>query len=163
MTRDVLVKIEDGIFSYRVAGILIRNGRVLLQHPVGETIYAFPGGHVNFGETSQAALIREYKEEVGADIILSRLAWIIEIFFPWGEKRCHQICFYYLVSLRDETQIPLQGKFLLPDEEERKISNLEFCWTAISALDTLEVYPIEAKEKLLNLSDGIEHWVYKQA
>ncbi len=162
MPKDILFKIDDWIFSYRVAGILIHNGRILLQRPVGESSYAFPGGHVNLGETSQEALIREFKEEVLADIIPNRLMWMVENFFPWGEKRCHQVSLYYLVSLLDETQISLDGTFLLPDEEERKVSNLEFSWHRLPDLDALEVYPIEAKEKLLHPSDCIEHWVYKQ-
>ncbi len=53
MPGDILVKIDDGIFSYRVAGILVRHGMVLLQHPLDDPIYAFPGGHVKLGETSE--------------------------------------------------------------------------------------------------------------
>ncbi len=157
-----MFKFDEGIFSYRVAGILARNGLVLLQHPPGDPSYAFPGGHVNLGETSQEALIREFKEEIGTEIVPGRLLWIVENFFPWGEKRCHQISLYYEVSLVDERQIPLQGKFLAQDEIFGQQVKLEFCWTPISSLDKLEVYPVEAQDKLLHPADGIEHWVYHQ-
>ena len=49
--QDILFRTNDYIFSYRVAGILIRDGKVLLQKPTNDTGYAFPGGHVGFGET----------------------------------------------------------------------------------------------------------------
>lgn len=49
---DILFKTENYMFSYRVAGIIIRDGKVLLQKPTNDTGYAFPGGHVELGETT---------------------------------------------------------------------------------------------------------------
>ncbi len=163
--RDILINMEEGIFSYRVAGILIRNGMVLLQHPLNDPFHAFPGGHIRFGETSQEALIREFKEEVMADILPVRLVWVIESYFPlaiWAERRWHQICLYYLVSLCDERQMPLEGRFEMPDKTEMSISHLEFVWTPLSALHTLQVYPTNAQDKLEHLVDYPEHWIYQE-
>ena len=42
---DILFKKEDFVFSYRVGGILIRNGKILLQRPKNDD-YAIIGGHV---------------------------------------------------------------------------------------------------------------------
>jgi ADP-ribose pyrophosphatase YjhB (NUDIX family) len=47
---DILFKTDNYILSYRVAGICIQNGKVLLQKPTNDNGYAFPGGHVAFGE-----------------------------------------------------------------------------------------------------------------
>ena len=33
MSRDILFKTDDFIFSYRVGGLLIRNDKILLQKP----------------------------------------------------------------------------------------------------------------------------------
>ena len=52
MNTDILFKTDDYIFSYRVAGICIHNEKVLLHKAKGDEGYAFPGGHVSFGETS---------------------------------------------------------------------------------------------------------------
>ena len=109
--RDIIFKTEEYVFSYRVAGILIYNDKILLQKIDDDTAYAIPGGHVNLGETNEEALIREFKEEINSDIKVNDLMWVGELFFPWGEKQCHQICIYYNISLNQNTNIPFDGVF----------------------------------------------------
>lgn len=113
---DILFKTDDYIFSYRVGGVLIHNDKMLLQRVPSDDGYAFIGGHVAFGETTAETLVREFKEEIRADINVERLLMVGENFFPWGKLPCHQINLYYLVSLTDETQIPLDGSFKAVDE-----------------------------------------------
>ena len=55
---DILFKKDGFVFSYRVAGIAVHDGKVLLQKPTNEDFYAFPGGHVEFGETNEETLIQ---------------------------------------------------------------------------------------------------------
>jgi 8-oxo-dGTP diphosphatase len=54
------------------------DGRVLLaQRPEGKSmagLWEFPGGKVDQGETPEAALIRELREELGIDVAASCLA-----------------------------------------------------------------------------------------
>lgn len=54
-----------------VTGVLIKDGRVLLaRHTYGSGTgkLIIPGGYVNFGESPQAALRREYLEETGIEV-----------------------------------------------------------------------------------------------
>jgi 8-oxo-dGTP diphosphatase len=54
------------------AGILIRGGRVILsQRPAGKHLaglWEFPGGKMEPGESPEAALVREVREELGIEI-----------------------------------------------------------------------------------------------
>lgn len=158
--QDILFKNEDGIFSYRVGGILIHDGKVLLQQCDGDEAYAVPGGHVNFGETSMDTIVREFKEETEFDVKPERLLWIGELFFPQGTRPCHQVCMYFLVTLCDETQIKSGSSFFAWDELERKKVNLKFSWIPLTELRNIQLYPLGIDEKLMNLSDSIEHFVY---
>ncbi|MBV7411060.1 8-oxo-dGTP diphosphatase MutT [Maritimibacter sp. DP1N21-5] len=69
MTKVVLVS---------AVALVDRDGRVLLaQRPEGKSmagLWEFPGGKVETGETPEAALIRELKEELGIDTWHSCLA-----------------------------------------------------------------------------------------
>ena len=47
---DILFKNDDFVFSYRVGGILIHKGKILLQRPKNDA-YAIIGGHVAAMET----------------------------------------------------------------------------------------------------------------
>ena len=75
--QDILFKTEEFVFSYRVAGILIRDGKILLQRPPGDD-YSFIGGHVAAMETTRETLVREFKEEIHADIEVSDLATALD-------------------------------------------------------------------------------------
>ncbi len=160
--QDIIFKMENFVFSYRIAGILIRDGKILLQKPLQDDGYSFPGGHVSFGETSDKTLVREFKEEIGADIKVGRLVMIGENFFPWGRKTCQQICLYYLVSLRDETQIPLKGSFKALDELCNERTDLDFCWISLSQLHVIKLYPEGLKEDILSLPENVKHFVYME-
>lgn len=159
---DLLFKMEDSVFSYRVAGICVRDGRVLLQTTTGEDrSFAIPGGHVTFGETNEQTLIREFREETGLDIWVGELKWVAEIFFPWGDRPCHQICLYYLVEVQNEN-VTAEGKFVGQEKMEGRSFDLEFHWVPIAQVKNLEVYPVQAAELLEKLNEGVQHFVYRE-
>ena len=60
------------------AALIDADGRVLLaERPAGKHLagtWEFPGGKVHEGETPEAALVRELKEEIGIDVHESCLA-----------------------------------------------------------------------------------------
>lgn len=54
-----------------VAGVVIKDGKVLLaRHTYGDGkgLYIVPGGYVNYNESPQEAVIREYQEETNIKV-----------------------------------------------------------------------------------------------
>ena len=158
---DILFRTEEYVFSYRVAGICMQNGKVLLQKPTNDTAFAFPGGHVAFGETNAQTLLREFREEIGVDISVGDLKWVAEIFFPWGNKTCHQICLYYMVEITSDN-IPLEGMFLGKEKLEGRNFDLEFHWGPVSELESIEVYPTNVVELMNQMDQGVQHFIYRE-
>lgn len=158
---DILFKTEDYVFSYRVAGVCVQNGCVLLQKPTNDPGYAFPGGHVAFGETNEETLIREFREEIGADVQVEGLRWVAEVFFPWGDKPCHQICLYYNLQIVDD-HTPRSGTFTAQEHLEGRDFEIEFHWVPLDKLDGLLVYPTQTTELLKLPPDVVQHFIYKE-
>lgn len=162
MSEDILFKTDEFVFSYRVAGILIRDKKILLQKPKNDNDYSIPGGHVSFGETAAEALIREFKEEIDADIKIDKLIMIGENFFSWGNKSCQQISMYYAISLYNEQQIPLDGTFEAIDDLGNKRNDLDFSWISLSEMNNIKVSPSNIKNDLISLPKQIKYFVYKE-
>ena len=155
MKKDWLFHDEDTVCNFRSVGVLIQNGKILIQREKNGTEYALPGGHVNVNETSEQAIIREYKEETGANISCKRLLWVEESFWKWDEKDAHTIAFYYLVSLSDATAIPDRGDFF----SQKDNCGIVLTWLPIEEVKNTNIYPAIIKGKIDNLSETIEHLV----
>lgn len=123
-------------WSFRSAGVLIRNGKILVQREKGGEEYALPGGHIEMGETSREALVREYAEETGADISCGRLLWIEESLWRQDGKDSSAMNFYYIVELCGE-DIPDTGEFVPQKDNESVL----YGWIPIENLGKVKIYP----------------------
>ena len=159
--KDLLFKTDDFVFSYRVAGILIHDGKILLQTAGDDPGFAFPGGHVAYNETHKETLAREFREEMGLEIRVDELKWVGEIFFPWGKKPCHQICLYYLVAPKDPADLS-NLSMAAQDEVGDTKAKLRFHWVPLEAIPTAEIYPENAKALLFQLDQNVKHFIYRE-
>lgn len=159
--KDILYKEEDFVFSYRVGGILIQDGKILLQKPLNDD-YSIIGGHVAAMETTAETLKREFFEELHAEIQVGELMAVGEIFFPWGGRPCHQICLYYRVELTDLAAIPLSGSFFGYDDWDNQRINLEYCWVPLEKLADIRVYPQELIQQIVSGIGETLHFVSRQ-
>ena len=144
--------------SHRAAGILMKNDRVLLQAPKDSEEYAFIGGHVECGEQSSAALVREWKEELGADITVGKLQWIEENFWSQNGEKQHTICLTYTVTLDNESQIPQDGSFACKEED----SDVWFHWFPLDEVKNLTIYPTNSADLLTRLNEDIQHIIHSE-
>ena len=158
INKDWLFSDDSYICNFRSVGVLIRDGKILVQRDKNGTEYALPGGHVKVGETAEASIIREYKEETGADITCDRMIWIDESFWKWGKKDAHTIAFYFLVSLHSRIDIPDNGEFF----SQKDNCDVVLKWMPIDELGDITIYPTYLKDKITNIADDIEHFVYKE-
>lgn len=83
-----------------VAAIIKKENKILAtKRGYGEFInmWEFPGGKIEPGETKEAALIREIKEELDADIKIDEFALTVEYTYPTFHLTMHS----YICSLKD--------------------------------------------------------------
>ena len=157
MTKDWIFATENVLCDLRTVGVLIRDNKLLVQRDRNGSEYALPGGHVKIGETTEEALIREFKEETGADIQCIRLLWTEECFWEWKGKQAHNISFYYLIELCNDSDIPDSGEFV-PHKDN---SNVLIGWMPIDQLDGFTVYPVFLKNEIHQLNDFSKHFISK--
>lgn len=154
---DVVFHTDIAVFNYRVAGIWIKNGHVLLHRDVNEKNWSLPGGRVKIAEDSTSSIKREFQEELGLDIKFERLAWVVENFFEYKGKDVHEIGMYYIVTSEDEPNewsiSPFYG-----NEGERLI----YQWTPIEELPEIELYPEFLRTALARIPIKTEHILVKQ-
>ena len=108
---DLKIKTEKEEFHGRTCGIIKQEDKFLIMRVNKSNYYHIPGGHIEIGEDSEQALIREIKEEIGCNVQKANLFAIQENFWIRDDKKCHGIEFYYIV----------QPKELLPMKNYEKI------------------------------------------
>jgi 8-oxo-dGTP pyrophosphatase MutT (NUDIX family) len=115
-----------------------------------ELFYRPPGGGIHFGESSEAALRREIREELGVEIRNPRLLGVLENLFTFDSKQGHEIVFVYDAELEDRALYGLET-FQGRESNGQSFSALWINLDSISPQDP-PVYP----EGLVELLRGDE-------
>lgn len=152
---DWLFRGSDYVCDLRVAGVLVRNGMLLVQRERNGNEYALPGGHVRIGEVMTHTLIREFLEETHADIECGKLLWTEECFWEYQCKRIHNISFYYRIQLCSDSDIPDDGTFCSQKDND----NVLFGWVPLDELDSITIYPEFLKQAIHHLDAPAAHYV----
>ncbi|WP_144511879.1 NUDIX hydrolase [Bacillus sp. FJAT-22090] len=154
---DISFKTVEGRFNYRVAGLLVHNDKVLIMKDENQSYFYVPGGRVMLNETSEDAVKREIREELSTEVNVKRMLWVNENFFVEDTltEKFHEICFFYLLGLKDENILTKGNEFTII--EEGKIHT--YYWKCFDELKSINLFPLFLKERITELPLSVEHIV----
>ena len=72
--------------------------------PDGEAYFRPLGGGIEFGEASEDAVVREFGEELGAELVDVEQLGILENRFTYGDERGHEFVVVFDGAFADESQ-----------------------------------------------------------
>lgn len=145
-------------FTYRVAGVALHEQHVLLQSSSDTNFWFMPGGRAEMLESAHTTIHREMLEELGVEVHIERLLWLVENFFVYRGRAGHELALYFLITIPPLPHLYRRdAPFKLPDEQG---TMLTYNWFPLDKLDTITVYPTFLRHKLQHLSDEIEHIVH---
>ncbi len=134
-------------------GVIIDQDHILLAydpraHPnhyyeLNRHFYYLPGGHIDFQESAQKALIREIREETGYNATIERFLGIIEHAWSFsGDETCchtHEVNMIFKIHVHD-----LKLKDALPQKEE----HVAFAWVPLDRLRDIDIRPFSLKQAI---------------
>lgn len=77
---------ENKIDIHKAGGILIQDRKFLVGRAKGKNFFISPGGKLKPQETPEEALIRELKEELGIEVVVSNLEEFGTFYAPAAEQ-----------------------------------------------------------------------------
>jgi 8-oxo-dGTP pyrophosphatase MutT (NUDIX family) len=156
-----VIRFDQGTrrFNYRVVGVALHDGAVLLHRAEHESFWSLPGGRAEHGETAEQTIRREMLEELGTSIEVVRLLWLVENFFDYDGFNYHELALYFLIRFPPGSA-PLNAEAF--DAADAGI-RLMFKWFAVERqqLASLPLLPAFLPEGLANLPTSVVHVVHR--
>ena len=152
--KDLCIPCGDGFVNIRAGAIIEKDGRILMvASDKYEYLYSV-GGRLKFGETAEAAAIRETEEETGARLETDSFGFVQECYFtgdtgPALGKPVYEIGYYFYMKVPDDFR-PVCSSLT----SEGRAEHLEW----VSPDDARKVYPTCLWEALKNRGTGRNHY-----
>jgi 8-oxo-dGTP pyrophosphatase MutT (NUDIX family) len=159
---DIVFDRDNLRFNYRVVGIGLDRGRVLLQQVAGTDWWCMPGGRGTLGEPAGDTLKREMLEELGTDVEIGRLVWVVENFFDMDSRYYHELSLFFLVNFPEDS--PVIGLTELQGEDhaiDGGMVSVIYRWHRIEDLEDVPLYPSFLRAGLRKIPDTTEHIVHR--
>ncbi|MHA1186439.1 MAG: NUDIX hydrolase [Candidatus Heimdallarchaeota archaeon] len=149
---------EIGFFGgYRVAGIMIKKGKILLHSDQYNDFWTLPGGGVKMFEAAKEAIKREFHEELKVNIKVERLLFLIENSFEFEGQKYHGLELYFLISPLDSEEFFAQEEFIGIETdyfpEKYGELTLTYRWYHPSEFESIEIRPRILKKALSNIPE----------
>lgn len=161
MSRHVISFPAEGQrFNYRVAGVIVVDGHVLVCREDDDSYCMLLGGRVELGEASGVSLEREIAEELALPASVGKLLATSESFYRREGEDFHELGLFYAVDLPG--QAPNGRSPWLKRRDEGH--DLYFDWLPLTgeALERAELLPRWLPGFLRQLPQGQVHVVYDE-
>jgi ADP-ribose pyrophosphatase YjhB (NUDIX family) len=156
---------RDGVrFHYRVAGVCIHDGYVLLHRADRDDYWALPGGRCELGESSDEALRREMDEELHVTVAVGRLLWVVENFFTLFGIAHHELALLYAIDLpADHAYLDkMQPHHGVEDRSTNgKPYTLIYRWVPVASLSDVILHPSFLRTALRDVPSATRHIVQR--
>lgn len=152
--------IEGQRFNYRVAGVIVVDGHVLVCREDEDDYVMLPGGRVELGEASALSLTREMAEELDIPAQIGPLLATSESFYIREGEAFHELGFFYQVTLPGQAPDGRSPWLVRHDEGHE----LQFHWVPLSgnALKEITLLPRWLPGFLRNLPGTPVHIVHDE-
>lgn len=151
---DIQFKNDKQVFNCRAVGICVKENKILLSKAKKDNYWTFLGGKPKFGEPTENAVIREYREETGFDLQVNRLLSVTENFFTMNDCQWHEYIFFYLLEDKDDfIKISEVGQPILDSK------NTVYQWFDIDNFMGMDIRPSCAKNIVRDMPERIIHLV----
>ncbi len=143
--KEVVKSVYGNRVRARACGICIHRGEILLVKHTGlgpeGVLWAPPGGGIEFGESAEDSLKREFKEETGLDVTVKEFLFVNEFI----SRELHAIELFYAVERTGGELV----KGLDPElaEDQQIIKDTRFV-----TFDEIGVIPSEKKHNIFNIA-----------
>jgi 8-oxo-dGTP pyrophosphatase MutT (NUDIX family) len=131
-----------------IKALIVRDGALLVTVNTHWTplFYLLPGGGQQFGESMHEALVRECREEIGAEVSVGDVAFVRDYIgsrheFAEQDSHYHQIEVVFWVTLEPGEE-PSHG----PDGDSFQTG---IAWVPLDELDDAPLWPMALKQWLL--------------
>lgn len=123
-------------------GVPVRGTKILVQvardSVKEEYFHRAVGGGIEFGESSEIALRREFQEELDVELGAVELLGVIENIFEYEGEPGHEIVYVYSVESEDLDAVSLDAELVILDEGS------PVRWVELA--DSLPLYPEGTRE-----------------
>ena len=155
---DITLKADNGYFNYRVGAIILYDNKLLMVKNENSPYYYSVGGRVQFGETSEIAILREVYEETQLNFKIDKLVFIHENFFIGGfqeYKPFQEIALFFLMKPHNDIKNIKSGSICADCGTEA------LYWLPVDKLSDYPVVPEFFKSELKHLKNEVRHFITK--
>jgi ADP-ribose pyrophosphatase YjhB (NUDIX family) len=156
VSNYVEIQADGWRFQPRVAAVCLWQDHVLLQQSRDGAFWVLAGGRLLPLELTADALVRTLHSEIGEEITIRRLLWVMEYVAPMDGQPVHELGFYYAVDL------PKNSPFLDVGRDHAGVERghqLMLRWFPVDALPNVPLFPDFLRSAVRQIPNSTQHIV----